>query len=258
MSALSRRLGRVEAALAEQYSALTAEERFRLIEAAFGRGDDDARERLISTGRRIALTLSDHAPHTLAFDEIALAMFIEVLETAAGYLEKLHLARAADDGGAPADDGPDDGDGADAEESDEAFESEAEAPFDAHADASYAELTPAARTQARLLDCALIDGFFLKLKVGAWTLFCERIGVPPFATWQRLPGFRRVERALGLAETIAFTAEGVARFRRRLEEEEGGGDDRPEETAPAYSVASSAAEIEECYRQAVGWWDGKT
>jgi hypothetical protein len=247
---LSRRLGRIESVLAEEYGTLTAEPRFRLVEAAFGRGDDEERDRLISTGRRIFLSISDHAPMALAFNEIALTMFIEVSNVAAGYLEKLYLAWGADVAIADEDD------------ADEDFEEDAEGPFDEGADAQGAGLIPEMRARERLLDCALLDGFFLKLKVAAWQLFCSRIGVPWSATWQQLPGFRRVESALELAETIAFSAEGVARFRRRLDGDKADPDtgddseDRAEETAPVYSVEASASELEETYRAAVRWWDG--
>jgi hypothetical protein len=247
-TALKNSLARIDAALLDSYGTLTPTQRFRLVEAAFGRGDDEERDRLIGTGRRICLAISDHASMSLALNEIALTMFIEVSDVAAGYLEKLYLARGADVALADEDD------------TDEAFEGEAEGPFDAdpHTGSDTTDLTPEMRARERLLDCALLDGFFLKLKVSAWKLFCERIGLPAFATWQQLPGFKRVERAMKLAETIAFTAEGVARFRRRLDGDEGNdsGEGRAKEATPAYSVEASAAEIEATYREAVRFWEG--
>lgn len=96
MSVMSRRLGRVEAALAEQYGSLSPEERFRLIVAAAARSDEAEQDRLANSGQPIKLTMSDHVPISLAFDELALVMFIEVLETAAGYFELLRLAGDAE------------------------------------------------------------------------------------------------------------------------------------------------------------------
>ena len=60
------------AALARQYGSLTPEERFRLIFAAAARDDEAERDRLARAGGRIHLSLSDHAPHALAFGELAL------------------------------------------------------------------------------------------------------------------------------------------------------------------------------------------
>ena len=41
----------------------------------------------------------------------------------------------------------------------------------------------------------------------AWKLFCQRLSIPPFAVWEGLPGFERLQRALQLAEKCAFTAD---------------------------------------------------
>jgi hypothetical protein len=58
-------------AVARHYSNLTAEERFRLILAAGASGDEAERDRLVSAGQRITLSVQDHAPYAHAFDELA-------------------------------------------------------------------------------------------------------------------------------------------------------------------------------------------
>jgi hypothetical protein len=71
-------------AIARYYSsALTPEERFRLILAASERGDESERTRLVSTAPRITLTMPDHSPFAHAFHELSLLIFVELLDTAA-------------------------------------------------------------------------------------------------------------------------------------------------------------------------------
>src|SRR5262245_30812910 len=82
--------------VAKNYALLTPEERFRLILAARGRGDDPERERLTNTSPRIFLTMSDFSPHAHAFGEVALLIFVELLEEAARYLEALDRADSPD------------------------------------------------------------------------------------------------------------------------------------------------------------------
>ena len=48
----------------------------------------------MNAGGRITLSMPDHAPYAHAFDELALLIFIELLEEAAGYLDA--FARADD------------------------------------------------------------------------------------------------------------------------------------------------------------------
>jgi hypothetical protein len=74
-------------AVARNYGCLTPEERFRLILAANGRGDDAERERLVNAGGRITLSMFDHAPLVDAFDEITLLVFVELLAEGSSYLE---------------------------------------------------------------------------------------------------------------------------------------------------------------------------
>jgi hypothetical protein len=56
----------------------------------------------------------------------------------------------------------------------------------------------------------------LRAKAESWKLFCERLNVPPFLLWDKLPGFDRLQRALALAEKAAFVPEGFLRWMNRL------------------------------------------
>lgn len=87
-------------ALARQYRELTPEERFRLIFAASGRGDNAERERLATTGQRIKLSVRDHMPYAQAFEEVATLFFAELLEEAGRYFDA--FSRADDFGEGPA------------------------------------------------------------------------------------------------------------------------------------------------------------
>jgi hypothetical protein len=76
--------------LARQYDKLTPEERFRLILAAGLRGDKAEQGRLASAGKRITLSMPDHAPFAHAFSELTILAFLELLDEAAGYLESFY------------------------------------------------------------------------------------------------------------------------------------------------------------------------
>src|SRR5262249_54167319 len=73
--------------VARHYDRLTPEERFRLILAAGARGDDAERDRLAKARGRITLSMQDYAPYAHAFDELALLVYIELLEEAARYFD---------------------------------------------------------------------------------------------------------------------------------------------------------------------------
>ena len=78
--------------LANGYPQLTAEERFRLLMAALGRGDDVEHAQLCRAGRRITLSMDDHAPYAIAFNKAALIQFIQLLDHAARFEQAVHLA----------------------------------------------------------------------------------------------------------------------------------------------------------------------
>jgi hypothetical protein len=186
-------------ALAKSYDSLTPEERFRLILAAGARGDKEEQNRLISAGRRIMLSLPDHTPYALAFNELALQVFIELLDEATRYLEAFDQI---DDTCAIPD-------------NDDEVEHSAETEDSEHdAAKTQAEAEPAEGDYGkkpiweRFLDLALACGFLLRTKADGWKLFCERLTIPPFVLWEIHPGYDRLQRALALAEKAAFVPEG--------------------------------------------------
>ena len=66
--------------LQKNYALLKSRERFCLIYAASGRGDDAERERLSRSAPRITLSMPDHSPESHAFDELATLIFLELIE----------------------------------------------------------------------------------------------------------------------------------------------------------------------------------
>jgi hypothetical protein len=66
---------------------LTPEERFWLILAAGTRRDDAEQERLKATASRVTYSTQDYAPYARAFEELALLIYIELLDMAAAYLD---------------------------------------------------------------------------------------------------------------------------------------------------------------------------
>ena len=69
--------------LANHYSQLTPEERFRLIMAANARSDEAEVDRLANAGQRITMSMSAHSPYARAFEELNFAIYIDLLDQAA-------------------------------------------------------------------------------------------------------------------------------------------------------------------------------
>jgi len=223
-------------AAAKHYDRLTGEERFRLILAAGARGDAAEQNRLINSGLRITLSASDHAPYAEAFDELALAIFVELLEEAARYLDAFHRADEADFlEQADAREGPD-----------EDSAGEADAVRDKKS------------AGQRWLDIARAAGFVLRTKVDGWKLYCERLTIPPYARWEGLPGFDRLQRALSLTEGhddvpgAAFTAKGILRWLNGIRPK-----GEPAHTEVALTVEGVARKTEELYRMGVARKGGR-
>ena len=233
-------------AVARHYGSLTPEERFRLILAAGDRGDAAERDRLVSAGQRITLSVQDHATYAHAFNELALLVFIELLEEAARYLEA--FARADDVHDFVGEDEAEDGDEAEEGKADSAEAEES----NAKATAESAEDDAGERsTWQRYLDLALAAGFVLRMKAEGWKLFCARLGVPPFALWESLPGFDRLQRALNLAEKAAFVAEGFLCWLNTIRPA-----GEPARVEVPLTAEGLAAATEELFRQRVQWWGG--
>jgi hypothetical protein len=179
--------------------------------------------------------MPEHAPHAHAFDELAKLCFIELLAEAARYQEAWMYAGEAD----WLDDEGDEGQVG--EEGDEPGAEEA--PADG-----------GRRTRPlseRRLDLILVAGFVLRTKAEGWKLFCERMGVPPFALWECLPGFERLRHALALAEKAAFVPEGVVRWLNDIRPERS-----PKVTEVRLTAEKVADEAASMFRDRVQWWGG--
>ena len=183
--------------LAKNYKCLTPEERFRLILAASGRGDEAEAARLVNAGGRITLSVPDHSAYAHAFSDLASMTFIDLLEEAASYQEAFAFADSTGDINA---------DEAEEEERDEAAE-ETGARADKGPVQEDADKEP---VWLRALDVALAAGYMLRTKANGWKLFCERLNVPPFLLWEIHPGFA-VAAAGRLATPIGLCGASNAR-----------------------------------------------
>ncbi len=229
-----------EGSLAKMYGSLTAEERFRLIMAASGRGDEAEAQRLAMAGEQVTFRTAAHAPYAFAFNEVSELTLLELVDTAASYQEALlHLHSDEDEADdaeeanldhEPEEDTAEEGSG---EECNEEFELDWNRPGG-----------------PRWLGAALGMGFMLKTKADGWKLFCERMGIPPFLLWKGLPGFDRLQRALKGAERAAFTPKGMIRFLNSIRPE-----GEPEvDPARLITVEKCADEAEATYRKRAEWW----
>lgn len=228
--------------LARNYDGLTPEERFRLILAASGRGDDAGRGRLVNSAARRTYAERDFAPYAIAIDVITPLIYLEFLEAAA-FCEEAWLradagdlygeaeaADLADDEARPADGGP--------------------APTAAGEGGSRKGRgqKPAAE---RLLDLALAAGYLLRTKAAGWKRFCERLHVPPCLLWEILPGYDRLRRALATADQLAFTPAGFLRWLNATRRE-----GEPERAEVPLTVDRAADDAEKLFRARVAWWGG--
>jgi hypothetical protein len=230
--------------LARHYDRLTPEERFRLILAAGARGDEVERDRLVRAGRRITLSVQDHAPYAHAFEELARMLFLDLLEEAAQYVDLFARADAEGVFGAE-----EEAEGGEAEE-EEANAAEEASEAEADVDSGEHEAGEGSLGE-RYLDLALAAGFVLRTKAEGWKLFCAQMTVPPFVLWEALPGFDRLQHALNVSEKAAFVAEGFLRWLNTI---------RPagelEVTHVPLTAERLAAATEEVFRERVRWWGG--
>jgi hypothetical protein len=221
-------------ALVRKYDTLTPEERWKLIFAAGDRGDEAEQSRLADSAQRITLCMTNYAPFALAFREVALHTFAELLADAAGCLEKFQALKS----------GPDNAE-------DDAIEDDPDEAKHAgdDADEDYWRMKP---VWQREFDLALATGNMFKTKAAGWKLFCERLNLPPFALFKIMPGFGRIERALKLTEVAAFTREGMVRWLNAI---------RPPDAPKValvelVSVEEHARVCDDCFRERVKWWGG--
>jgi hypothetical protein len=83
--------------LARHYEGLTPWERLPLILAAFARGDEAERERLVASAPRVCYEFPDHFGLGTAFREVSEMHFMRLLHLAALYFRALGFADAWDD-----------------------------------------------------------------------------------------------------------------------------------------------------------------
>jgi hypothetical protein len=222
--------------LANNYKSLRPDERYRLILAASGRGDVVERDRLSRSGQCIVLTMQDHAPFAHAFDELALYMFIELVDDAAQYMEDFERWKLARE-----------------DACDEAEETQGE---ENELEEATQEVLVEDDDEEQILDVyrdlLLASGYTLRAKAEGWKLFCERLNVPPFILWERLPGFERLQCALAVAEKIAFVPEGFLRWLNRVRPKED-----PEVTELNLTVEKVAKGNDRVLHERVRWWGGQ-
>ena len=225
-------------AIAKTYARLTPEERFRLILAASGRGDEAERDRLTHAGERITLSMPDHSPYAQAFAELADLVFIELVEAASHYHDAFYRTDENREGF---------GDGGAEEEGNDA-KAEPAARTDLATEEDDTGKQPA---WLRSLDVALAAGFLLKTKADGWKLFCERLNIPSLLLWEGLPGFDRLQRALNMTEEAAFRPEG---FLRWLNDRRPAG--APKATELTLTVEGVADATAMMFKDRVNWWTG--
>ena len=149
--------------LANHYSQLTPEERFRLIMAAADRGDETEQQRLRDTGQRLTLSMPAHAPYAHAFQEVLLMTYLELLEDAALYHEHHELAakeRLASIEAAKA-------------------SKRMKAPTPRTKDQAPKEDAVEFPTWHRYGRIAYGVGYLFKMKIAGWKLFCAPLNVSP-------------------------------------------------------------------------------
>ncbi len=213
--------------LARHYGFLTPAERFRLILAASGRGDDAERDRLVNSCQRINLSMPDHAPYAEALQELAHLIFIELVEEAAVYFDGFHRVDEND---------------------------EFPATGSARKKGKRKPTSPPDERSGheRLWDLVLGAGYVLRAKADGWRLFCDRQGIDPFVLWSDLPGFDRLQRALELTKEIAFEPEGMVRWLNRVRPA-----DEPEVSKVGLTAEGIAEETGQLFRNRVAWHSGR-
>jgi hypothetical protein len=221
--------------LANYYSQLSAEERFRLIVAAHDRGDEAEREKLKNASKRITFSNVDYAPYGHALQELALLALLTLVEEATAF--------------------------------DDAFERWRDADTTGLIDCII-EGTPPSAERGRIIKDRLCDdlffhlwltqGFKLRTSAGGWKLFCDRLGISPFGFWHELPGFDRLQRALKTAEGApdrpgaAFTPRVMAHFLNTIRP----ADDPEVREADLISAEWFADRFNSMFRNSVRRWGG--
>ncbi|HMF16981.1 MAG TPA: hypothetical protein VKE98_07220 [Gemmataceae bacterium] len=205
--------------LARAYNSLTPEERFALILAADGRGDEAEAQRLARAAPRISLSMPDYALYMQTFAELAPLTFIELLADAATYLDLYtHMKAFA------------------------RIYNEKEMGEETDG----AEVGGEQLAKHRYIDRLRAAGYRLRAKANGWKRFCEQMNVPPFLFCNDYPGFERLKIALKVAEEEACSPGEYLRWLNCTRPE-----GAPELIEVPLSDVLVAAEFERGFRQRV-------
>jgi hypothetical protein len=174
--------------LAKHYEKLTPMERYALIQAAIGRGDEKERQRLMQSAPQVRYFADHHWGVATAYGFLANILFMKLLAIAAGCFEALARFEALAKGADP---------GAKLGAEPECCDMWEEVLF-----LGYEFL-----------------GYEFKTLLAAWRQFCAELQFDPERRWSSLPGFDSLKRAElysgGDPETgvagLAFGAEEYAR-----------------------------------------------
>src|SRR5262249_13293516 len=102
-----------------------------------------------------------------------------------------------------------------------------------------------------MAEMTLAAGFMLRMKADGWKLFCERMGVPPFAVWECLPGYSRLKHALTRAKEAASLPESLLRWLNKV---------RPKRTPKLTEVPWTVERVADAHatfcRERAEWWGG--
>jgi hypothetical protein len=213
--------------LAKHYPTLTPEERFRLIVAAHGRGDTAEADRLSAAAKRITFSNWDYSPYAHAFIELAIVTLLELLDDVARH-----------------------------DEARQRWTDDAMRDFFVGKRRRGTRRKDSTTLSDGPRDLYLAVGFILRTKAAGWRLFCERMGIAPFALWKYLPGFERLQKALTLLEGTsersgpAFGSADMVNWLNRVRPA-----GAPEATETGIlTPAKIADETEEAFRERARWW----
>ncbi len=203
----------------EKYYLLNAEERFRLLLAAESRDDKSEVIALEESAGNTRYVVPSHVPYLEAFEGIALALFVELIEDAAlfhdcweFYSERCEMdsweqeRQAQQDQDFDFDLGFGDMDNEDETEdevgSDDEIEDEDTATED---DASINSEGYLGLTREEVI--AKASAYLFIAKYRGWAAFCEKLGIPPHHPWRDYPGCKRLIQSIEIGERWAFTEE---------------------------------------------------
>jgi hypothetical protein len=82
------------------------------------------------------------------------------------------------------------------------------------------------------------------VQLAGWRRFCGELDLDPDLCWSCLPGSDTVRRAERLAESVAFTPDGVAEYLRRL----------VSGTPRVVTADDVASGLRDCLKARAEWW----